>query len=471
MSGSANGQPLPSKNRKLQIALLVVAILTALILFYWAARPSNAPTWTGFSLSSQFEEGRAAEKTLWDWLELMLLPLALAIGAWWIGRSRLNLTPDIDATKAAGIDDASTIVRTHEERRVQGYIDRISELLLSQGLRESAPNDEVRHIARAQTVTVLWGLSGRRKGAIIRFLYEARLIQHPEPIITLTGADLSTADLSGINLSEADLRQVHLSEAKLTEAHLSKTDLTGADLVGADLQGAMSGKGLPGAGKWVPPNLSQANLNEAILRGACLIRTNLTEVSMQRTHLENADLREAILTKAILRDAWLLETNFTSAGMKEADLTGAKLEKACLNNAILIKAKLSGSNLQAVEAIQANLKGANLQDAVLQDANFAKAYLFHTNLNGANLRGASLRGANLSGADLTNAILENADLRGAYLSGAKVTGKQLDQALSLDGAIIPDNERNQLQIGVAGQKRGPDYQLQTSDNDSDQLAT
>ncbi len=451
MSGSSNGQPPGSKHRKLQIALLVVAILSALILFYWAARPGNAPAWTGFSLSSPFEEGKTAEKTLWDWLELMLLPLALAIGAWWIGRSRLNLDPDNGLTQAASMDDARTIIKTHEERRVQGYIDRITELLLSQGLRESAPNDEVRHIARAQTVTVLWGLSGRRKGALIRFLYEARLIQHPEPIITLTGADLSTADLSGINLSEADLRQAHLSEAKLTEAHLSKTDLTGADLVGADLQGAMSGKALPGAGRWVPPNMSQANLNEAIMRGACLIRTNLTEVSMQRTHLENADLREAILTKAILREAWLSEANFTSASMKEADLTGAELEKACLNGANLVKANLSGSNMQAVEAIQTNLKDADLQDAILQDANFAKAYLFDSNLKGANLRRASLRGANLSGADLTDAILENADLRGAYLSGAKVTSKQLDQALSLDGAIMPDNERKRIRIGVDGQ--------------------
>ena len=59
-----------------------------------------------------------------------------------------------------------------------------------------------------------------------------------------------------------------------------------------------------------------------------------------------------------------------------------------------------------------------------------------------------MRGANLSVADLSDANLENTDLRGAFLSGAKVTSKQLDRALSLDGAIMPNNEPRHLRIGV-----------------------
>ena len=53
----------------------------------------------------------------------------------------------------------------------------------------------------------------------------------------------------------------------------------------------------------------------------------------------------------------------------------------------------------------------------------------YANLSGANLSGANLSGANLSGANLYNANLQNA---------IGVTVQELQQAKSLQGAIMPD---------------------------------
>ncbi len=91
-------------------------------------------------------------------------------------------------------------------------------------------------------------LDAERKGSVLQFLYESRLIGKGEPNIDLTGADLSGADLSGADLSGAKLNGVNLTEANLSQTRLSGADLSRANLSGAKLNGA---------------NLSEADLTDA----------------------------------------------------------------------------------------------------------------------------------------------------------------------------------------------------------------
>ncbi len=65
-------------------------------------------------------------------------------------------------------------------------------------------------------------------------------------------------------------------------------------------------------------------------------------------------------------------------------------------------------------------------------------YLSPLDLRGTDLRRADLQNANLYEADLQGAFLLQAILQGAYLQEAHVTEKQLDTALSLEGATMPD---------------------------------
>ena len=81
---------------------------------------------------------------------------------------------------------------------------------------------------------------------------------------TLSGADLSGANLIGANLSRANLTDANLIGANLTDANLSGADLSRASLWGADLSRAnlwganIRGAGLSGA------DLSGANLDFAV---------------------------------------------------------------------------------------------------------------------------------------------------------------------------------------------------------------
>jgi hypothetical protein len=63
----------------------------------------------------------------------------------------------------------------------------MTDLVLDRGLATSSVDDEVRSVARTLTLTTLERLDGARKGAVLRFLYEADLIfgetNFPSPLI------------------------------------------------------------------------------------------------------------------------------------------------------------------------------------------------------------------------------------------------------------------------------------------------
>lgn len=134
------------------------------------------------------------------------------------------------------------------EAALQAYIDKMSELLLHEKLRDSVEEDEVRKIARVRTLTLLPRLDGVRKRSVLLFLYESGLIDKDKCIINLKGAELSsvdlymidlhTANLSGANLEEAFLELADLSEADLDGANLELANLFGANLRGANLRSA-----------------------------------------------------------------------------------------------------------------------------------------------------------------------------------------------------------------------------------------
>jgi Pentapeptide repeats (8 copies) len=122
------------------------------------------------------------------------------------------------------------------EATLNTYLDRMSELLLDQNLKDP----KVRELARARTLTALRSLDPFRKGVLVQFLYESGLIKNDNLVVDLTDADLSnvdlsSADLSNANLSGANLFGTNLSNATLTHAFLFEATVTGPNLSNAIL--------------------------------------------------------------------------------------------------------------------------------------------------------------------------------------------------------------------------------------------
>src|SRR5882757_6368276 len=300
--------------------------------------------WMGFS-----------GKTLWDWLSLLgvfLIPIVIAAATIWFSAQQSEISSQTSERQYQ--TDLQVAKDQQQENALQTYLGRISDLLLNSKLRESKSGDEVRIIARALTLITLSQLNGVRKGKIVRFLKDAGLIEiqnsndpnlshtydiqgiaTDSPVISLTYADLSNADLSKSNFNGAIMTHTNLSHTLLLDIDLSYAELGGANLFGADL----------------------------------------TRAELNGCHLNNTNLSLAGLTGANLFEADLSNANLTNADLEYADLTNTALNGANMTTANMINVNLSAAGLHNTNLTGANMIGANLEYASLSSANLRYAFL------------------------------------------------------------------------------------------------
>jgi hypothetical protein len=183
--------------------------------------------WTGLVADANYPN-----RTLWDWLDLLIVPVVLAIGGYLFNSSQNRASQR--AADQRGQDEA-----------LQAYLDHMSDLLLEKHLR-TPQEDSGKARIMARTVTLLSRLDPGRKTRVVLFLQEAGLIQGghqgipgpegQEPVIWLFEANLAKTSLNRTNLMGADLHEADLSEADLSQAGLEGANLWGGHLGGADLR-------------------------------------------------------------------------------------------------------------------------------------------------------------------------------------------------------------------------------------------
>jgi uncharacterized protein YjbI with pentapeptide repeats len=352
-------RPVASVLIALLIMVIVLIVLSVLgYIFNW--------DWVGLGpyISSPHPNGSNFQrgKTLWDWLQLLIIPAVLAVAGYGINltisRSEQEATKqrahsEREAAEKRAETEREIALDNQRETALQAYLNSMSELLLHENLRNSEAVDKVRDIARVRALTTLPRLDLKRKGSVLLFLAESGLISIDDPIINLYRADLSRVQLykpwlEEVNLQETNLSEADLYEADLFAANLSKADLYEAHLIGAKLY-------------WVnlrEADLRRADLHRANLEGANLSEADLSEADLQRTYLDNADL-----SKATMRAANLSEADLRNANLQGATLFGANLHRADLANADLSGADLSGVIVTQEQWEKAkSLTGATMPD-------------------------------------------------------------------------------------------------------------
>jgi uncharacterized protein YjbI with pentapeptide repeats len=260
-------------------------------------------------------------KTLWDWLQLLIIPAVLSLSAVVFSRNERKNEQKLAQERA-------------REEALQTYIDKVTGLLLEHELRAAAASDEVSVIARARTLATLRMLDKDRKGLLLRFLHEAGLIRRGNPTFPLTGADLTKANLRLAVLTEIELVRVNLSGSDLNGAILNGANLAWTELEGSDLSMA---------------ELSRADLSWTVLRKANLPGADLSGAKVRLADLAGANLLGANLTGADLSGA-----NLSKADLRGADLSGAVLGMADPTEAELAFCRVLG--IQLCDTLLAGIK-------------------------------------------------------------------------------------------------------------------
>jgi uncharacterized protein YjbI with pentapeptide repeats len=251
----------------------------------WDHERMRWPDWTGIGERRwKVADGEHVEprKTLWDVLQLLIVPamlalIALAFDASQASRDRHRQDRQIR-------EDRALADQARQDATLQAYFEQMSGLILHEGLltaqpkgkQEGAKAHAVKQLANTITLATLSRLNGERKGEVVNFLYGSALLHNlpdpDEPVVSLDSADLRGVDLQNayldlVDLYGADLRGANFKNAVLSESALGP-DLTDVNFTGADL--------------------STDDLSDTVLRGADFRNANLAGVDFSGANFRGA---------------------------------------------------------------------------------------------------------------------------------------------------------------------------------------
>jgi hypothetical protein len=219
------------------------------------------------------------EKTLWDWLSLLIVPAVLAT----LGFQFSLMNSDRDRANS---------VKSSRAELFQKYIDKIQAYAISGDLTSPKqaklfPSGDCVIAAQSPTGLIVQNITDstlaqlqlmetkqrslhNEKAMILKFLYNIGSITRGENKISLENFDFSTANFFGARLKGACLNNIWFNDISASVG--SASDFRRADLSGADLSGS---------------NLARANLRGASLRNSILTGW----ASLKMADSRGADLR------------------------------------------------------------------------------------------------------------------------------------------------------------------------------------
>jgi uncharacterized protein YjbI with pentapeptide repeats len=325
-------------------ALLAVGCIAAAVAFAVLAYRRDW-RWTGLPGDDSVAGSPRPAKTLWDWLQLLIVPLVLAFAAFALstaqsGRERRQEDRReaeqrrLEARRAAR-EQAAADDRAREET-LHTYLQQMSELITQHGIRavtHGSPNADTATLARTLTLVTLRRLDGRRKGLVVQYLLEAKLITrtwvwrstkrglergaNPAPTVSLAGADLREAVMPSSLFAFIDAGGPR-GAWRTNAAVFDETDLERADFRGASVEGvSFDYADLTNA------NFRGSTVSTASFRGACLSGASFRDA---KEGLLNAgpDFSLTAGSEVDFSHAWLENASFLDARLANASLNGAR---------------------------------------------------------------------------------------------------------------------------------------------------
>jgi plasmid stability protein len=150
---------------------------------------------TGFFAYADAEGKIHRGKTLWDWMQLLVIPAMLAVVSLWFSYSNRQ-------------SDMATAEQRLQEEKLNAYLAKMEGYILDWDLLSSKDQEDpaIVQLAQVQTATALRSMDKERRDLVFQFLHDSELIY-----FVLANASLADIDLNGADLSEAYLVGANLT--------------------------------------------------------------------------------------------------------------------------------------------------------------------------------------------------------------------------------------------------------------------
>lgn len=143
-----------------QVLLIVIILIIIGFIAFYAIVP-NPPEWTGFG-EIEVDVTKFPAKTLWDWLDLLIIPMAIGIIGWSFSK--------IEKEKSKKREEERS-----QNEILESFLQTMTDLIIQYDLQNN-PTSQKLAIARARISIATDNLNGERKGQVLQFLYESDLL-------------------------------------------------------------------------------------------------------------------------------------------------------------------------------------------------------------------------------------------------------------------------------------------------------
>lgn len=252
----------------IKIILIAIIVLFSFYIAYNAIFPYTSAEWMGFVTYDKNTNEQDVKK-LWDWLDLLIIPLSIAIIGW-IYKENEKLR------------DSKKEFENKQNETLDSYFRVISDLIIKSHLLDNKLNSESKIIARTRTIVAIENLNSERKGQVLQFLHESNLINN---VIELLGANFKSSEVSGIVLRNTTIKGVYFCDSKFIKSYLDNSDLTSCDFTNTDFSDS---------------SMQNTNLSYTKLINCKLVNIDLTTVNFEGVDLTNADLSNSKILKTQL---------------------------------------------------------------------------------------------------------------------------------------------------------------------------
>ena len=262
-------------------------------------------------------------KTAWDFLQLLIVPGILVVIALAFNASQASRERGREDRRIR--EDRALAENARQDAVLDAYLAKMSGMILDDRLTSAKDGSAVSKVARTTTLTALRRLDGSRKGEVVRFLFEATLLnekcKQPGGSVVTCGAPV--IDLQGADLRGADLVGAQLYTGNIVIRSLLNGDLRGARFDHATLE-AIDFQGF---------------LQDGIdLRGASFNRAEIYDTTIgQYSDLRGASFNGALLNKVDFSGSNLRQATFDDAAIVDK----TKFDSACLDNASFVRASFN----------------------------------------------------------------------------------------------------------------------------------
>jgi hypothetical protein len=357
--------------------ILVTGIFIIFLCFSWRWHINTDRRWldwTGFGEYYGSLPPDRRGRTLWDWLELLFVPVALAMVAWLFQRQERK-------------NELLFSDNQNQEVVLQNYFKIMSELILKEnlfGVKTFRTNDLIEN--RESLGTSMWETRLPEKLRAVRAVAQAHTFQA----------------IRQLNTSRKRTLIQYIKDADIGDFLLESASLQGVNLSGLDLSCLNFNRA----------NLIDANFQDSILYKCKLCNAKLKQSDFRRSNLIYAQFHNANLDGTNFECADLQGTAFDGGSMLGANLFKAKLSHV----SSFVNTKLDNVNMRNVKIsgdfTNASIQGANLSTVIVTDSTiFVNTNLCHATLQGATIEGS----AQLTSVILTNTIMP--DGKRSELSG------------------------------------------------------